>query len=304
MIRLKTEFLGTSCVNPLVLPAGLMDVSFGSMILAAENGAGLVTMKSLTLEPRAGHPGPVVHETEGAMINSMGLCNPGIDHGLEEIAEFKKRRDDVPVIASVFATDENDFVKLALAVNGSDADFIELNLSCPNVSAEFGVPLAASKESVGKMISAVKKVSSLPVLAKLSPNTYNVSEIALEAEKNGADAIVLINTLGPGMAIDIHARRAVLSAKFGGLSGPAVKAVAVKLVYQCTEKLSIPVIGMGGITTGEDAVEMKLAGAALVGVGSAIYYRGIEVFSSINKEILDYLEKEELGSIRDIKRID
>ncbi len=303
MDKLQTDFLGITVNNPLVLPAGLMDVSFGSMLYAAENGAGIVTMKSLTLKPRSGHPGPVVHETAGGMLNAMGLCNPGIDKGLEEITEFRKRRDDIPVIASVFAADENDFIQLTKAVNDSDADFIELNLSCPNVSAEFGIPLAASKESVGTMVSAVKSVSSKPVLAKLSPNTYNVCEIAVEAEKRGAAGIVLINTAGPGMAIDIYAQKAVLSAVYGGLSGPALKPLAVKLVYQCTEKLTVPVIGMGGVTSGDDAVELMLAGAALVGVGSAVYYRGIEVFQKINNEIEIYLEKMNYTSIKDIKRL-
>ncbi|MFW6366614.1 MAG: dihydroorotate dehydrogenase [Spirochaetota bacterium] len=304
MNPLTTEILGIHLSNPLVLPAGLMDVSYGSMLYAAENGAGIVTMKSLTLTPRPGHPGPVVHEADGVLLNSMGLCNPGIDAGLEEITQFKMRCDTVPVIASVFATESDDFVTLAETVNSSDADFIELNLSCPNVSAEFGVPIAASKESVREMVSAVAAVSSKPVLAKLSPNTYNVPEIASAAEAGGADALVLINTLGPGMAIDIHAERKVLSASFGGLSGPAIKPVAVKLIYQCRQAVSIPIIGMGGVTCGADAVELIMAGASLVGVGSAIYYRGIDVFKKIGAEIMHYCESKGLASVRDIRTIE
>jgi dihydroorotate dehydrogenase (NAD+) catalytic subunit len=300
---LETEIFNIPCINPLVLPAGIMDVSFGSMLLAAENGAGVVTMKSLTLEPRKGHEGPVIHEANGVLLNSMGLCNPGIENGLEEIEEFKKRRDDVPVIASVFATSADDFISLAKSVNTSSADILELNLSCPNVSAEFGIPLAASKESVAEMVRAVKGVSKKPVLAKLSPNTYNVPEIAKSAEDAGADGLVLINTLGPGMAIDIYAKRAVLSARFGGLSGPGIKPVAVKLIHQCSKLVSIPIIGMGGVTSGEDVVEMFMAGAKFVGVGSAVYPRGISVFSKINDEIVEYLTSQKLNSIQDIEKI-
>ncbi|MBN2433843.1 MAG: dihydroorotate dehydrogenase [Spirochaetes bacterium] len=301
--KLSVKFLNCKSDSPLVLPAGIMDVSYGSMLFAVQNGAGFVTMKSCTLEPRSGHAGPVVCEIEGAMINAMGLCNPGIEKGLEEIEKFKKE-SDVPVISSVFGANRDEFVKLSNYVNDSSADYIELNLSCPNVSSEFGTPLSASKEMVADIVGAVKKNSRLPVLAKLSPNTHDVTGIARAAENAGADGLVMINTLGPGMVIDINARRPVISAKFGGISGPAVKPVAVKLVYQVTEAVGIPVIGMGGVTTGSDAIEMIMAGASLVGVGTAVYYRGIEVFNRINSEIVEYLDKVGLDSVTGIKRID
>ncbi|MDA3899674.1 MAG: dihydroorotate dehydrogenase [Spirochaetes bacterium] len=301
--KLSSVFMNHALANPLVLPAGVMDVSHGSMLFAVENGAGMVTMKSCTLEPRSGHPGPVVCEIEGAMINAMGLCNPGIDRGLEEIATFKKF-SDVPVIASVFATNVSDFLKLTQSVNDSSADFIELNLSCPNVSSEFGTPLSASSEMVAEIVRAVKSESKLPVFAKLSPNTHDVIGIAREAEAAGADALVLINTVGPGMVIDIDARRPVISAKFGGISGPAVKPIAVKLVYQVSGAVQVPVIGMGGITSGRDVIEMLMAGASLAGVGTAIYYRGIDVFAKINAEIEEFLEMNGIESVTDIKRIE
>lgn len=299
---LEAEFLGVKTVNPLVLPAGIMDVSYGSMLYAVENGAAVVTMKSLTLAPREGNKTPVYTEIEGGAINSMGLCNPGIDAGLMEIEKFKEH-SDVPVIASVFATSAEDFVSLSSSVNDSKADFIELNLSCPNVSSEFGIPLAASSEEVAKIVTAVKKVSKKPVLAKLSPNTYNVKEVALGAQNAGADAVVLINTLGPGMVIDVYAQRPVISAKFGGLSGPCVRPVAIKLVYEVSRALDIPVIGMGGVSRGEDAVEMLLAGATLVGVGTAVAHRGITVYRKICNEILQYMDTMKYSSIQDIKPI-
>lgn len=198
---LKTEFLGKTITSPLVLPAGVMGMAFSGFNISIENGAGIVTSKSLTLKPRMGHKGPVVTEFEGGILNCMGLCNPGIVDGLAEIDQFKKR-SDIPVIASVFATNTTDFLKLTTLVNKSHADFLELNLSCPNVFDEFGIPLAASQEEVHNIIKAVKQISALPVIAKLSPNVYDIVSIARSAESAGADALCMINTVGPGMMID------------------------------------------------------------------------------------------------------
>jgi dihydroorotate dehydrogenase (NAD+) catalytic subunit len=301
--KLEIEFLGKKAKNPLVLPAGIMDLSFSGMKYAVENGAGIVTSKSLTLQQRSGHQTPVVAEFNGGMLNCMGLCNPGIEEGFLEINRFKEECD-VPLIASIFATCEADFVSLIQKVNQSKADFVELNLSCPNVFNEFGIPLAASAEKVGSIIKAVKKISKLPVIAKLSPNVYNIMNIAKAAEQAGADALCLINTVGPGMAIDIHTVKPVLHNKFGGLSGPCVKPIALKLVYQVYSTVSIPIIGMGGVTTGEDAIEMCMAGASLIGVGTAVYYRGMDVFKKIGNEILDFLDKKEIEHFTKIPKLE
>jgi dihydroorotate dehydrogenase (NAD+) catalytic subunit len=301
--KLEIEFLGKKAKNPLVLPAGIMDLSYSGMKFAVENGVGIVTSKSLTLSPRSGHPTPVVAEFTGGMLNSMGLCNPGIEEGILEINRFKEECD-VPLIASVFATCEADFVKLIDKVNHSKADFVELNLSCPNVFDEFGIPLAASTEKVASIVKAVKEISTLPVIAKLSPNVYDIVSIAMAAESAGADALSLINTVGPGMAIDIHTVNPVLHNKFGGLSGPCVKPIALKLVYQVYSEVSIPIIGMGGITTGEDAVEMLMAGATAIGVGSAVYYRGMDVFNKICTEIVDYLDEKKMEHVSCVPKLE
>ena len=242
-------------------------------------------------------------ETPSGMLNCMGLCNPGIAGGIAEIARFREV-SDAPVNLSIFATDAAGFARLAAEADESGADFLELNLSCPNVMDEFGVPLAASEKTVAEIIEAVKVETKLPVIAKLSPNVTSFTRIAAAAAEAGADALCMINTLGPGMEIDIEAARPVLFNVSGGLSGPCIKPVALRLVYETRKAgVGIPVIGMGGITSGEDAVQMLMAGADLVGVGTAVYYRGAEVFGKINEEIRSFLKRKDLHSIKDIKRI-
>jgi dihydroorotate dehydrogenase (NAD+) catalytic subunit len=301
--RLSKEFLGLKVNSPLVLPAGVMGMSFSGLQISSDKGAGIVTSKSLTLQSRAGHKGPVVAEFEGGILNSMGLCNPGIQDGLSEINEFKQR-SGTPVIVSVFATCTNDFVELTEEVNRSKADLLELNLSCPNVFDEFGVPLAASKEKVHEIVSAVKHISDKPVIAKLSPNVLSITDVAIAAEAAGADALCLINTVGPGMLIDNKLVKPVLFNKFGGLSGPCIKPVALKLIYQTYSAVNIPIIGMGGVTSGSDAVDMLMAGADVVGVGTAVYYRGIEVFEKINNEIIEFLDENSYLSVIDIPHLE
>jgi dihydroorotate dehydrogenase (NAD+) catalytic subunit len=238
----------------------------------------------------------VIAEFEGGFINAMGLCNPGIVEGLAEIDEFKKR-SNTPVIVSVFATNTADFIKLTNHVNQSQGDFLELNLSCPNVFDEFGIPLAASKDKVYEIVRAVKQQSKLPIIAKLSPNVYNISEIALAAEKAGAAALCLINTVGPGMLIDKKMVKPILSNRTGGLSGPCIKPIALRLVHEVYSSVEIPIIGTGGVTSGDDAIEMMMAGATLVGVGTAVYYRGIECFRKINDEIEKFMTAEKYENL-------
>ena len=301
--RLKTKFLGVEVKSPLVLPAGVMGMSFSGMHISETNGAGIVTSKSLTLQPRTGHKGPVISEFEGGILNSMGLCNPGISDGLSEVDQYKER-SQTTVIVSVFATNTEDFLQLTNEVNNSKGDFLELNLSCPNVFDEFGIPLAASKDKVFKIIKSVKEISNIPVIAKLSPNVYNIIEIALAAQKAGADALCLINTVGPGMMIDAKMVKPVLFNKFGGLSGPCIKPIALKLIYQTYSAASIPILGMGGVTYGKDAVEMLMAGATTIGVGTAVYYRGIEVFDEINNEIIQFMDENGYDTVQDIPKLE
>jgi dihydroorotate dehydrogenase (NAD+) catalytic subunit len=292
---LRTHFLGKEFSSPLVLPAGILGMSHGSLRFAHEAGFGLVTSKSLSREPRKGHEGPIVARFGGGILNSLGLCNPGIEAGLAEIEEFS-RAAGAPVMVSLFATSRPDFEELARRAADSAAVFIELNLSCPNVMDEFGIPLASSKELVADMVEGAKKYARLPVVAKLSPNALDLPAIALAAQEAGADAVSMINTLGPGLLIDTTARRPVLAPRYGGISGPAVLPLALKLVHECAGRLRVPIIGMGGVSSGDDAVQMLMAGACLVGVGSAVWLSGVEAVGRINAGVKEYLERENLAS--------
>jgi len=300
--KLMTKFLGKQLNSPLVLPAGIMDMSYSGLLLMDKMGAGMVTSKSLTLESRVGHKGPVVAEFEGGILNCMGLCNPGIEEGLREIDDFKKR-SDTPVIVSVFATNSKDFTELANQVNLSKAEFLELNLSCPNVFDEFGIPLSASATQVFEIVNSVKQISHKPLIAKLSPNVVNIVEIAESAVNAGADALCLINTLGPGMLIDIRLKKPVLFNRFGGVSGPCLKPIALKLIYEVFSIIEVPIIGMGGVVRGDDVIEMLMAGATVVGIGTGIYYRGTEIFRKINSELLAFLREENYSSIQDLPKL-
>ena len=301
--KLEVKFLGKKLSSPLVLPAGVMDVSFSGMNYSFENGVGLVTTKSYTLNPRKGHISPVVVAYSEGLLNSMGLCNPGIDDGIKEI-DYLKEHTHKPVIVSIFATSTKDFISLTHKANQSKADFLELNLSCPNVADEFGTPLAGSPDKVYEIVSKVKEISNMPVIAKLSPNVYDIISIAKSVENAKADAICMINTVGPGMIIDIRMKKPVLHNKFGGMSGTCIKPLAIKLIYLVSSAVNIPIIGMGGVSTGEDAIEFIMAGSTLVGVGTAVYSRGIEVFDKINNEMKTFLNEESYNNINKIKRID
>lgn len=301
--KLSVDFLGIKVNSPLVVAAGIMGVSYSTLIKMYQCGAGIVTTKSLTIEPRTGHKGPIIAEFNGGLINSVGLSNPGIDDGLKEVEEFKKNLS-MPVIVSIFGSSAEEFEKLIKCVNDSKADFVELNLSCPNVSDEFGIPLSASGEAIFEIVSRVKKISKRPVIAKLSPNVIKIKDIAVLAQKAGADALSLINTVGPGMLIDIKTVKPVLYNFFGGLSGPCIKPIAIRAVYEVYSCVDIPIIGMGGIMTGSDAVEIMMAGATLVGIGSGVYYRGVEIFKKVNREMIIFLKENGYSNIKNIKKLD
>jgi dihydroorotate dehydrogenase (NAD+) catalytic subunit len=282
-------FLGKEISTPLTLASGILGISFSSLQRVLRDGAGMVTTKSLSLEPRIGHEGPVIAEFNGGLINSVGLTNPGIAEGLEEVEKFHQNLDGV-VIVSVFGANAGEFVQLSNAVNDSSADILELNLSCPNVEDEFKRPFALMPDKITEIVTAVKAVSNIPVLAKLSPNANDISAIAILTEAAGADGLTMINTLGHGMVVDAIARRPVLRNNFGGISGPCIKPLAIKLIHDAYKVVKIPILGTGGISTGLDAIEMMMAGASAIGVGSAVYDQGLDVFKTIRHEMETFME--------------
>jgi len=298
MAKLNIEFCDISFTNPFILPSGII-TNIPEHKKAIDAGVGGVTLKSLTLSKRNGNPIPRVWRYDGGLINSVGLINPGIEKGTEEIALFLKENPQTPIIVSLFATKINEFCRLVEKIVQLKPGFIELNLSCPNVEDEFGKSLGMEKGAAGKIVKQVKKISAkVPILVKLSPNVSNIADIARSCEDAGADGIVAINTVGPGMIIDIGKKRPVLGAKKGGISGPGIFPITVRCIYEIYEAVTIPIIGMGGISKWQDAVEVMLAGATLVGVGTATYTKGMQIFDELKQGLSGYLDSNNLTEVK------
>ena len=276
------KFLGIKLKNPMVLASGVLGNSKDILERVHENGCGLVTMKSIGPEPRDGHNNPTVIDLGCGLINAVGLPSPGYLNMENEWKDLEKR--DFPIIASIYGGSVREYQMVAEFVSLKKPDFIEINISCPN-SEKHGMIFGVNPQSSHDVVAAVKKVINVPLIVKLTPQALNIGDIAKACEDAGADAICAINTLGPGMVIDIEARMPVLSFKKGGLSGPMIKPVAIRCVFDIYKAVDIPIIGLGGITTGEDAIEMIMAGASLVGIGSAVRYRGIDVFQTVSDEM-------------------
>lgn len=299
-MKIKTKFLGVNFSSPLILPSGVF-TTLNDFLNGQKNGAGGITTKSYTRFPRQGNPQPVVARFDHGFINSVGLRNVGIEKAIENIKVFQEKLS-IPVIISIFDTNINNFIFMIEKILSLRPKFIELNLSCPNVDDEFGKPLGMG---VGSSYLVVKKVKEIigektKIIAKLSPNVLNIKEIAKAVEEGGADAIAAINTLGPGMLLDVNTFKPKIGAKMGGVSGPAIFPVALRCVYEIYQTVKIPIIGMGGVSSWEDAVAMFLAGASLVGVGSAIYLKGWDIFTKINHGIDNYLKEKNFSSINEM----
>jgi dihydroorotate dehydrogenase (NAD+) catalytic subunit len=304
MANLSVSFHGIQFGNPTVLASGVLGVTASTWRSVVQNGAGGITTKSIWLEEHHGHPNPTMFTTEHYMMNAVGLSDAGVEKASSEIALYKEGKDS-PLIASIVAGTPGDFEQVAEKVAALPVDLIEVNISCPNVESEFGRPFACVKpdaKNVTEIVkAAVKKINpGLPVIIKLSPNVENIRVIASACAEGGADGFCLINTIGPGLAINLETRMPILANKVGGVSGPAIKPVAVKMVYDVYQETKLPIIGTGGITTGEDALEIMMAGATLVGVGSAVYYRGIDVFKKMTGEMNDWLDANGVENVADI----
>jgi len=291
---LEVELNNLRFRNPLILASGILDESGETMVRVAKYGAGGIVTKSIGMEPRMGYENPVVYELPYGLLNAMGLPNPGIENYEEEIKRAKT--SGVPIIGSVFGKNVEEFVYLSKKMEKYGADAVELNLSCPHAKG-YGMEIGVDIELVEEIVDGVKKSVNVPVWAKLTPNTDSIVNIAKAAEK--ADALVLINTV-KAMAIDIDAKIPVLKNIFGGLSGPAIKPIGIRAVYEVYREVNNPIIGVGGITYGRDALEYIMAGASAVEIGTAIYYRGLDVFRQISQEIEVWMQKNGYDNIRDL----
>lgn len=292
----STTICGIKLKNPLILPAGILGVTAASLARAASLGAGAVTTKSIGPEKRPGHNNPVVVEVEDGLLNAVGLSCPSLEESVESLKEAVKLSSS-PVIASFYGRTTTEFAEVAEAITEAKPAFLEANISCPNIEDDYGKPFGTSRELASEVTAKIKNATDMPLLVKLSPNVPDIKAIAKSVEEAGADAITAINTVGPGMKIDTKTKKIVLSNKTGGLSGPAIKPIAVRCVYEIHETVDIPVIGMGGISTAEDAVEMILAGASAVGIGTAVWKKGPEAFEEINKGLASYMKKNKIARI-------
>lgn len=272
-MELSTTITGIPLRNPLILAAGVLGTTGASLQRAIRAGAGAVVTKSIGPEPREGHPNPTAIELEDGLINAMGLPNPGYQEYREEIKVA--REDDAPVIASVYGDDPAGFVEV---IRGLDADAYELNISCPHAGglAQIGSDPALVEEITARAIDA----TSQPVWVKLTPNVTDIIEVGLAVERGGADAVVAINTVR-AMTIDVETGYPILGNKSGGLSGQAIHPIAVKAVYDLYGALDIPVVGVGGVSSWESAVELMMAGASAIELGTAVMTGGYSVFGEI-----------------------
>jgi dihydroorotate dehydrogenase (NAD+) catalytic subunit len=295
---LSTNLAGLKLANPTALASGILGYSGDLLARVAEAGAGAVVTKSIGVEPRAGYPNPTVVQAESGLINAMGLPNPGIGDFAEEIT-YAKTVVKVPLIVSVFGYTAEEYAMAAEKAVKAGADAVELNVSCPHVK-DTGHEIGQHPKTLAEVVEKVKASVKKPVIVKLSPNVTDIVEAAKAAVNAGADALTAVNTV-KAMAIDIDTQMPILSNVKGGLSGPAIKPIALRCVYDIFEAdLNVPILGCGGITNWRDAVEFLLAGASAVQIGTAVALEEINLFQDVNRGLQTYLTKKEYGSVKDI----
>jgi len=294
--RLETEIAGIKLSNPTMLAAGILGISSTFFKRIADAGAGAIITKSVGLKSRKGYANPTVVEVHCGMLNAMGLPNPGIKEFAEEIKEAKKI--GVPIIVSIFGFSADEFALVAKEAAKSGADALELNVSCPHVE-KAGAEIGQDPRLVAEVVKKVKKAVNVPVFVKLTPNVNDICKIAITAANAGADAITAVNTFR-AMAIDAETMRPILANKIGGLSGAAIKPIALSCVFEIYRAVKIPILGCGGITDWQDAVEFFLAGASAVQIGTAIALNDLKVFKDIADGVDQYLMRKGFGNVKDI----
>lgn len=296
MADLRVHIAGVELSNPLIAASGTFGFGheYGELYPLSELGG--ISCKGITLQERTGNPPPRIAETPSGMLNAVGLQNPGVDHFLREDLPWL-REQGTAVIANIAGNTPEEYCAMAEKLSDSDVDIVELNISCPNVK-QGGVQFGTSCAGVEEITSQVRRHCRKPLMVKLSPNVADIGEIAAAAEAAGADAVSLINTL-TGMRIDINTRRPIIRNNTGGMSGPAVFPVAVRMVWQAAQRVKIPVVGLGGIATWQDAVEMLLAGADALQIGTVLFtdpYAPIKIKEGLNA----YLDSHGLSSVTEL----
>lgn len=295
-MNLSVNIAGVEWKNPVTTASG----TFGSGMEYADyvdlNKLGAVTTKGVANVPWPGNPTPRIAETYGGMINAIGLQNPGLDTFISRDIPFLKQYD-TKIIVNVCGKTEEDYVDAVEKLSEQPVDMLEINISCPNVK-EGGIAFGQNPASAERITAAVKKVAKHPVIMKLSPNVTDITEMAKAVEAGGADAVSLINTI-TGMKIDINRRTFAVANKTGGMSGPAVKPVAVRMVYQVANAVRLPIIGMGGIATAEDALEFIMAGASAVAVGTANFHNPMATVEIVDG-IAAYMKKNNIEDIHEL----
>lgn len=292
----KVSLAGIEFKNPVTTASGTFGSGMEYSDLVDLNRLGAVTTKGVANVPWPGNPTPRVAETYGGMLNAIGLQNPGIDVFLERDIPFLKQYD-TKIIVNVCGKTTEDYLAVVERLSDAPVDLLEINISCPNVK-EGGIAFGQNPKMVEEITKEIKKVAKQPVMMKLSPNVTDITQTAKAAEAGGADALSLINTL-TGMKIDINRRKFLLANKTGGMSGPAIKPVALRMVYQTVNAVSIPVVGMGGIATAEDALEFLMAGATMVAIGTANFVNPRATLDVI-EGIEDYMRRNQVEDIKEL----
>lgn len=296
MADLSVNIAGVEFDNPIIAASGTIGFGHEYGELYPLSVFGGISCKGTTLKERPGNPPPRIAETPMGMLNAVGLQNPGVEHFINVELPWLKKQNTV-VIANAAGSTEEDYCKICEILSDTDVDMIELNISCPNVK-EGGAQFGTSPESVEKITAAVRKYCTKPLIIKLSPNVADIAAVAKAAESAGADAVSLINTL-TGMRIDINTRRPIIKNVTGGMSGPAVFPVAVRMVYQVKKAVKIPVIGLGGISTWQDAVEMIMAGADAIQIGTVLFTDPYAPLN-ISEGLHGYLDTHNIPSVREL----
>lgn len=295
-MNMKVDLCGVTLKNPVMTASGTFGAGEEYSEFVDLNKLGAVVTKGVANVPWEGNPTPRVAEVYGGMLNAIGLQNPGIDLFLERDIPFLKQYD-TKIIVNVCGHTTEEYVEVVKRLANQPVDMLEINISCPNVK-EGGIAFGQNPKTVEDITREIKKYAAQPVIMKLSPNVTDITETARAAEAGGADALSLINTL-TGMKIDINRRKFVLANKTGGMSGPAVHPIAVRMVYQTAQAVNIPIIGMGGIMNAEDAIEMILAGATAVSVGTA-NFTNPKVTEEIVEGIAAYMERYQVSDIKEL----